>query len=75
MTMPHDDHADAHGEEYAAARPGPLGDSRVDAALARLDDLQDRPVGEHADVYDDIHGRLREALEDAAVDPATQQHG
>ena len=71
MTTPQDDHADQ--QEQAATRPGTLGDSRVDAAVARLHDLQDRPVGEHVEVYDDIHARLRDALEDAAVEPASPQ--
>jgi hypothetical protein len=74
MTTPQDDHTDQHGEEQTATRAGTLGDSRADAAVARLDDLRGRPVGEHVEVYDDIHARLRDALEDAAVEPASPQH-
>lgn len=45
-----------------------LGDPRVDEAVARLDELAQSPVSDHVAVFDDIHGRLRGALEDAAVD-------
>jgi hypothetical protein len=42
-------------------RPG-TGEPRVDAALARLDELAGRPVTEHRAVFDDVHRRLREVL-------------
>ncbi len=42
-------------------------DARVEAALARLDDLADAPVHEHADIYSDIHVRLTAALADATA--------
>jgi hypothetical protein len=67
--------------EPAEAEPAPsavekgLGDARVEAAVARLDDLAERPVGEHAEVFDDIHQRLRDALEEAAVEPADGLRG
>jgi hypothetical protein len=38
------------------------GEPRVDAALARLDELAGRPVTEHRAVFDDVHRRLREVL-------------
>ena len=50
-------------------------DPRVDDAVARLHDLAGRPVGEHAEVFDDIHQRLRDALEEAAVEPAEEPRG
>jgi hypothetical protein len=59
MTQPYDDTAHA---------PESLGDPRVDEAVGRLDDLAGQPVSQHVAVFDDIHGRLRGALEDAAVD-------
>jgi hypothetical protein len=52
-----------------------FGDPRVDDAVARLQELSDRPVGEHAEVFDDIHRRLRDALEEAAVEPAEEPRG
>ena len=39
------------------------GDTRVDAVLASLDGLDDRPVSEHADVFEQAHEQLRAALE------------
>jgi hypothetical protein len=38
------------------------GEPRVDAALARLDDLAGMPVTEHRAVFDDVHRRLRDVL-------------
>ena len=52
-----------------------FGDPRVDDAVARLQQLSDRPVGEHAEIFDDIHRRLREALEEAAVEPVEEPRG
>jgi hypothetical protein len=54
---------------------GGFGDPRVDDAVARLEELPERPVGEHAEVFDDIHQQLRGALEEAAVEPADEPRG
>jgi hypothetical protein len=43
----------------------PTGDARVDAALERLQELDQVPIEEHADVFTDIHVRLSAALGDA----------
>jgi hypothetical protein len=40
------------------------GDPRVDDAMARLVDVDESPVGEHLDIYQDVHRRLHEALAD-----------
>jgi hypothetical protein len=45
--------------------PGPrpeTGEPRVDAALARLDELAGRPVSEHRPIFEDVHRRLRDVL-------------
>ena len=42
------------------------GENEVDAALERLDELDARPVDEHAAVYDDVHRRLGAVLDDPA---------
>jgi hypothetical protein len=49
--------------EYAADEDGvhPL----VEETMARLDELRERPVGEHAEVYADLHERLQSALVEA----------
>jgi hypothetical protein len=67
------DGADAAPWPQAAAggelpgRPGEqrrpaTGEPRVDAALARLDELAGRPVTEHRAVFEDVHRRLRDVL-------------
>ncbi|MFG2619919.1 hypothetical protein ACGFXC_20150 [Streptomyces sp. NPDC048507] len=40
----------------------PTGHPGVDAGLERLADADHLPAGEHAAVYEDVHGGLREAL-------------
>jgi hypothetical protein len=42
------------------------GDPRVDAALARLDALDELPVAEHVAQFDALHRTLQDAL--AAID-------
>ena len=42
----------------------PSGHSRVDAAIAGLDELAVLPTPGHADVYETVHRRLHEALAD-----------
>jgi hypothetical protein len=42
-------------------RPG-TGEAGVDAALARLDDLTQRPVTEHPGVFEQVHAELSEIL-------------
>ena len=37
--------------------------------MARLDELRERPVGEHAEVYADLHERLQSALVEADAEP------
>ena len=49
---------DAYGHEAT----GPTGDNRVDAAVARLKDLDTAPVDDHVRVYQDIHAQLGAAL-------------
>ena len=45
----------------SGVRPA-TGEPRVDAALARLDELEELPVTEHRAVFEDVHRRLREVL-------------
>ena len=59
------------GVEGVEARPGEdvdatavrTGDPRVDDVLASLDGLDERPVGEHAAVFERAHDQLRAALD------------
>ena len=41
---------------------GTVGDARVDAALQRLDALDELPVYEHVAQYDALHRTLQDAL-------------
>ena len=43
------------------------GHAEIDTALRRLDELDGRPVERHGEVYDELHGRLRDALTAAAT--------
>jgi hypothetical protein len=68
LTATDDDAADEAGAgfgevpgEPAELRPS-TGEPRVDAALARLDELKGRPVTEHRAVFEDVHRRLRDVL-------------
>lgn len=40
----------------------------VEETMARLEELRDRPVAEHAEVYADLHERLQSALVEADTD-------
>jgi hypothetical protein len=57
---------DEPGEPGNPGKPGgqrtATGEPRVDAALARLDELAGRPVTEHRAVFEDVHRRLRDVL-------------
>lgn len=57
----------------SAEEPGGLphtGHPEVDAALASLEGLQDKPVEEHAAVFEAAHERLRVVLSEGAEAPA-----
>ena len=63
--------AEGREGEPAAARQSeldlgvvPTGDVRVDAALAALEGLPERPVDEHPEVYESVHRQLQAALAD-----------
>jgi hypothetical protein len=54
------------GEDVLAEeRAHPL----VGETMGRLDELRERPVGEHAEVYADLHERLQSALVEADAEP------
>lgn len=62
--------ADADAEPVAedGVSTGHVG---IDAALRRLDELDGMPVEQHGEVYDELHGQLRDALT-AAATPAPE---
>jgi hypothetical protein len=53
--------ASSQYEERDSDAPHPL----VEETMARLDELREKPVGEHAEVYADLHERLQTALVEA----------
>ena len=65
MTEQHDGGTADEGTEIdpdLAGAEGGTGDTRVDAALARLDALDELPVGDHVAQYDALHRTLQDAL-------------
>ena len=50
-------------ERIVAEAPA-TGDARVDDAVAGLSRLQGRPAEEHVAVLEEVHGRLRDILDD-----------
>ena len=54
-------------EASSAAATEAIGDPRVDAATERLDDLPERPIDEHPEVFEEVHRDLAAALDDEPV--------
>jgi len=46
---------------------GPTPEEAIDAAVAALDGLADRPLAEHVAVFEQVHAALGAALADGAV--------
>jgi hypothetical protein len=55
-------------EDDDSAGDDEAGHPLVEETMSRLDELRDRPVGEHAEVYADLHERLQSALVEADAD-------
>ncbi|TNY35406.1 hypothetical protein [Thermomonospora catenispora] len=53
----------------AVPPPEPTGDERVDAALGRLVELAGLPVGDHVEIFEEVHRGLQDVL--ASVDQQT----
>jgi hypothetical protein len=53
----------------AAAEPAATGDPRVDAALKLLDRLPGLPVGEHPELFEQVHAHLSDVL--GELDPGS----
>ena len=50
-------------EDHPTGETLRTGDPRVDEVLASLDSLPERPLSEHAAVYEQAHDQLRAALD------------
>ncbi|WP_371404062.1 hypothetical protein OHA10_40270 [Kribbella sp. NBC_00662] len=57
---PSEDPGDVTGDDT-----GEGGHPLVEETMARLDELRDRPVSDHGEVYADLHERLQSALVEA----------
>lgn len=55
-------------EPDSAPSAAPTGNADVDAVLASLEGLEDRPITEHVAVFEQAHDRLRGALSSAGDD-------
>ena len=67
----------AEDEIISAERPvvslPPTGDRRVDEVVAGLTRLPGRPAGEHVSVLEEVHGRLRDILDELAEGSGPEQ--
>jgi hypothetical protein len=64
----------ADGSEPVPGGPPPTGDPRVDDAVAGLRRLPGRPAEEHVAVLEEVHGRLRDILDDLGPGHAPPGH-
>ncbi|GLY92069.1 hypothetical protein Airi02_099970 [Actinoallomurus iriomotensis] len=59
------------GDRYVNGTEGETtGDERVDAAMARLGELEATPPAEHPAIFQDVHRRLQDALTGIDGEPA-----
>jgi hypothetical protein len=68
MTDEHPDENQNLDAERIVAEAPATGDVRVDDAVAGLSRLRGRPAEEHVAVLEEVHGRLRDILDD--LDPS-----
>jgi hypothetical protein len=69
---PRDPETPGDAESVEMPAPEPTGDERVDAVLARFDDLAGTPVAGHVEVFEDVQRRLQDVL--ASVDHEEVDH-
>ncbi len=62
---------DARGQD-ALGDPPATGDARVDEALTGLSRLPGRPAEDHVAVLEEVHGRLRDILDELAENQGSQ---
>ena len=64
MTDEHPDENQNHDPERIVAEAPATGDPRVDDAVAGLSRLEGQPAEDHVAVLEEVHGRLRDILDD-----------
>jgi len=72
MTDEHPDENQNLDAERIVAEAPATGDARVDDAVAGLSRLASRPAEEHVAVLEEVHGRLRDILDD--LDSSSPEH-
>ena len=55
--------------ERPVAQAPPTGDARVDEAVAQLSRLHGQAAQEHVAILEEVHGRLRDILDELAESP------
>ena len=60
-------------DESAPDDTAGTGDPRVDAVVDRLGRVDDLPLEEHVQVYEDLHDELRQVLSELDTGPAGPQ--
>ena len=72
--MTQDESQELSSERPVAQAP-PTGDARVDDAVAQLSRLQGQAAQEHVAVLEEVHGRLRDILDELAESPGPDGPG
>ena len=63
-----EDNQDLYTERAVVPAPA-TGDTRVDDAVAQLSRLRGQEPGEHVAVLEEVHGRLRDILDELSEGP------
>lgn len=66
--MNQDEDQDLYSERAGPHAPV-TGDARVDGAMAQLSRLQDQAPAEHVAILEEVHGRLRDILDELSEGP------
>ena len=56
--------------EVPGATPSPTGNEDVDTVIDMVAGLEERPLAEHAAVFEDAHAQLRATLDRSPAEPA-----
>ena len=64
-----EDQSQQLSSERPVAQAPPTGDARVDDAVAQLSRLQGQAAQEHVAILEEVHGRLRDILDELAESP------
>ena len=76
VEAPDTEHVEGHLDGPSLDPDGQVrtGNVTVDAVLASLEGLEDRPVSEHVEVFEHAHEQLRRALDGAGDQATSAEH-